>query len=210
MTRGWSTTRRLALLGALIVTGAHGAEAARDIKLGSIVSGDGIRTSGATASREGTMVLTTWLSDDKVRIDFDAGPQMRGRILRDKDHAWLVRPDAHQAIPAGGVSIGRITRLDPREPCWNLGFPCQALEPKNIAGRPATGWRYRHAGRAGPQGTDQGEFWIDAATGVLLAFDAQDLAEHHYRMQTVSFEQTTFGDDVFALPKGMLVPGVRH
>lgn len=152
------------------------------------------------------MVMTTWLSGDRVRVDFDGGADLRGRILRDKEHAWLIRPGSHQAIPAGGVAIGRVTKLDPQRPCWDLGFPCQELERRIIAGRQATGWRYRHAERSGPHGTDQGEFWIDAATGVLLAFDARDLAEHHYRMQTVSFEQVSLDDEVFAVPKSVTLP----
>ncbi|RAO77446.1 hypothetical protein CA260_06095 [Dyella jiangningensis] len=188
---------------------ALAADEAKDIKLASVITGDGIRSSTASVSREGSMVTTTWLSGDKVRVDFDAGPGMRGRILRDKDHAWLIRPNSHQAIPAGGVAIGRVTRLDPKRPCWDLGFPCQELENKTIAGRQATGWRYRHAERSGPQGTDQGEFWIDAATGVVLAFDARDLAEHRYRMQTVSFEQVTLDDAVFAVPKSVTLPTGR-
>lgn len=202
--------RRLALLAAVVMLPhAVAAEEAKDIKLASVVTGDGIRTSTTSVSREGSMVLTTWLSGDKVRVDFDAGPDLRGRILRDKDHAWLIRPGSHQAIPAGGVSIGRVTKLDPQRPCWDLGFPCQALEGRTIAGRQATGWRYRHAERGGPHGTDEGEFWIDAATGVLLAFDARDLAEHRYRMQTVSFEQITLDDEVFAIPKSAVLPTGR-
>ncbi|WP_201313998.1 hypothetical protein [Dyella sp. EPa41] len=190
---------------------ALAAEAANGFKLASVITGDGIHSSTGSVSREGSMVLTTWLSGDKVRVDFDAGPDMRGRILRDKDHAWLIRPNSHQAIPAGGVAIGRVTKLDPKRPCWDLGFPCQELEGKTIAGRPATGWRYRHAERGGPHGTDQGEFWIDAATGVVLAFDARDLAEHRYRMQTVSFEQVGVDDAVFAIPGSVSVPsGQRH
>ncbi len=202
--------RGLTLLAAVcLLPRAFAADAAKDVRLASVITGDGIRSPTASVSREGSMVVTTWLSGDKVRVDFDAGPDMRGRILRDKDHAWLIRPNSHQAIPAGGVSIGRVTRLDPQRPCWDLGFPCQALGSGTIAGRQATGWRFRHAERGGPHGTDQGEFWIDAATGVLLAFDARDLAEHHYRMQTVSFEQITLDDEVFAVPKSATLPTVR-
>lgn len=202
--------RGLALLAmACVLPSALAADEPKDIKLASVITGDGIRAATASVAREGSMVLTTWLSGDKVRVDFDAGPDMRGRILRDKDHAWLIRPNSHQAIPAGGVAIGRVTRLDPKRPCWDLGFPCQELESKTIAGRQATGWRYRHAERGGPHGTDQGEFWIDATTGVVLAFDARDLAEHRYRMQTVSFEQVTLDDAVFAVPKSVTIPTGR-
>lgn len=207
---GRALSRCLVVLAAIcLLPFAFAAEEAKDIKLASVITGDGIRSSTASVSREGSMVVTTWLSGDKVRVDFDAGPDMRGRILRDKDHAWLIRPNSHQAIPAGGVAIGRVTKLDPKQPCWDLGFPCQALEGRMIAGRQATGWRYRHAERSGPHGTDQGEFWIDAATGVLLAFDARDLAEHRYRMQTVSFERVTLEAEVFALPKSAALPTGR-
>jgi hypothetical protein len=203
--------RGVALLSTICVfPHAPAAEGANGFKLASVITGDGIRSSASSVSREGSMVVTTWLSGDKVRVDFDAGPAMRGRILRDKDHAWLIRPNSHQAIPAGGVAIGRVAKLDPKRPCWDLGFPCQALEGKTIAGRPATGWRYRHAERSGPHGTDQGEFWIDAATGVVLAFDARDLAEHRYRMQTVSFEQVAIDDEVFAIPKSVSMPTAQR
>lgn len=185
---------------------AHADETGRDIVLHAIVSSDALRAPGASVAREGTLVTTTWLSGDRQRVDFDGGEGLRGRVLRDGDHAWLLRPNAHQAIPAKGVSIGKVARVDPRRPCWELGFACQALGERTEAGRQVSGWRYRHAERGGPQGTDEGEFWVDTATGAVLAFDARDLAGHHYRMQTVSFEQVTLDDDVFALPKSVSVP----
>lgn len=64
-----------------------------------------------------------------------------------------------------------------------------------------TGWRYSHAGQAGPDGTDSGVLWIDAEQGIVLGFDARDLGEHDHRMQAVDVSYDKLDDDTFALPK---------
>jgi hypothetical protein len=171
-----------------------------DVKLEAIVTGTGIRPPPSSIKREGSMVETIYVSGERVRVDFDAGTHLRGHILRNGDQAWLLRPPSHRALPARGVRIGSPVRMDTDKPCFDLGFSCQRVDDRLIAGRRANGWRYRHAGRHGPQGTDSGTFWIDAGTGIVLAFDGRDLARHDYRMETVSVHFGKLPDILFRLP----------
>lgn len=146
------------------------------VRLDAVLTGDAIH---------GVMAETIYLDGEHVRIDFAAGPELRGRWLSDGRHAWL-RRESSAWLPADGFRIGRVVQLDPRRPCWQADISCGPMDGRTIAGRGAEGWRYRHAGQAGPMGTDSGEFWIDAETGLLLAFKGRDLGGHDYRMETVA------------------------
>jgi hypothetical protein len=163
------------------------------VRQNAVLTGDAI---------QGTMTETIYLNGDRVRVDFDGGPRLRGRLLKQGDRTWLLEPSAQRALPVAHIPLASVTRLDPGQPCWNLGIVCERAEDRLIAGRRAEGWRYEHAGRAGPNGTDSGTFWIDAQYGVLLAFKAQDLARRDYRMETVSMSFAAFPDAVFKEPGG--------
>ena len=178
---------------------AHAADHG-DVKLEAIVTGTGIRPPPSSVKREGSMVETIYVSGDRERVDFDAGPDMRGRILRNGSQAWLLRPPSHRVLPAQGVRIASPVRLDTDKPCFDPGFSCHRIDDRLIAGRRANGWRYRHAGQRGPQGTDSGTFWIDAETGIVLAFEGRDLARREYRMETVSVHFGELPDTLFRLP----------
>ncbi|WP_053096245.1 hypothetical protein [Frateuria defendens] len=164
-----------------------------------VVSGDGIPSAGS-GKREGVLAETIYLSGERVRVDFDAGPCWRGRVLRDATHAWLQWQDARQPVPADGFRVGAMTRLDPVRPCWEPGLSCGRTDNRLVAGRSANGWRYRYAGHKGPFGTDQGVLWVDAETGLLLAFDGRDPGGHRYRMETVSLERLLLDEALFAGP----------
>lgn len=171
-----------------------------DVKIDAVLEGGGI---GMSARRAGVAGETIWIKGDKARVDFDAGAGRRGRILRGGGHAWLLMSTSSRALPADHVRMGAITRLDVRKPCWNLGFPCTPVENRRIAGRLAHGWRYHHAGHAGPDGTDSGVLWIDAEYGLLLAFNAKDAAEQTHRMETTAIVFGPLPDDAFALPESI-------
>lgn len=188
----------------LVAVPAHAAGAGvPDVKISAVLDGSGVREADASHGQAGAMVETIWLKGAHVRVDFDGGPYMRGRILRDGKQAWLLQPDTGRALPADGVPLGSITRLDPQNPCWALGFACERVDDRLIAGRRASGWRYSHADRAGPNGTDSGVFWIDAQYGVLLAFDARDVSRRNYRMETVAVDFAELPDATFEPPGGM-------
>jgi hypothetical protein len=171
-----------------------------DVKIDAVLEGSGIRT---MAHRDGVAAETIWIKGDRTRVDFDAGENRRGRILRGGGHAWLLMSTSDRALPADHVRIGAITRLDVRKPCWDIGFACTPEEDRRIAGRPAHGWRYRDAGRAGPDGTDSGVLWIDAEYGLLLAFNAKDTAEKTHRMDATAIRFADIPDDTFALPENV-------
>jgi len=147
------------------------------VRQDAVLTGDAI---------QGAMTETIYLDGDRARIDFEAGPKLRGRWLSDGRHSWLQREPSRAWLPADGFRIGRVVRLDPQRPCWQADLSCAPADGRTVAGRPAKGWRYRHAGQEGPMGTDSGEFWLDAETGLLLAFRGRDLGGHDYRMETVA------------------------
>lgn len=188
-----------ALLPALLALPLRAADVP-DVRIDAVLQGSGIR--GAD-DHGGVAAETVWLKGGRTRVDFDAGEGRRGRILRGGDHAWLLMSSSDRALPANHVKIGAITRLDVARPCWDLGFACEPTGSRIVAERPAQGWRYRHAGRAGPGGTDSGEFWIDAQYGLLLAYKAQDLGGKPCRMQATGVSFAKIDDDAFALPRSL-------
>ncbi len=172
-----------------------------DVKIDAVLEGSGI---GGAANPDGVAAQTIWIKGNKVRIDFDAGEGRRGRILRGgSGHAWLLMSTSHRALPADNVKLGAITRLDPQQPCQDLPFYCESVETRDIAGRQAQGWRYRHAGQAGPDGTDSGAFWIDAEYGLLLSFKAKDLGGRQHRMETTAIHFGDLPQETFDLPESL-------
>jgi len=171
-----------------------------DVKLSAVLAGSGVDAGNGSGASGGVLAETVWLKGDLVRVDFDGGPRMRGRLLKRGDRSWLLEPDAQRALPVAHVPLASITRLDPAQPCLGLGLACEHVDDRLIAGRRATGWRYDHAGRTGPNATDSGVFWIDAQYGVLLGFRARDLMHRDYRMETLSVQFPTLPDSVFGLP----------
>jgi hypothetical protein len=169
-----------------------------DVKIQAVLGGV------LTRDADGVAAETIWLKGNHVRVDFDAGQGRRGRILRDgHGHAWLFMSTSDRALPAQHVRIGAITRLDPAQPCWALGFACEKVDERVIAGRLAQGWRYRHAEQSGPGGTDSGVFWIDAEYGLLLAFKGKDLGERARRMETTAVDFQALPVATFEPPEGL-------
>jgi hypothetical protein len=171
---------RLAFAAACLAPALALADGPPPVRQDAVLTGNAIK---------GVMAETIYVDGERVRIDFTAGPKLRGHWLSDGRQAWLQR-ESSGWLPANGFRIGRLVRLDPRRPCWQPDLSCGPADGRTIAGRSADGWRYRHAGQAGPMGTDSGEFWIDAETGLLLAFKGRDLGGNDYRMETVAL---TFG-----------------
>jgi outer membrane lipoprotein-sorting protein len=188
----------------LVVLPAYGGDASvPDVKISAVLDGSGVREADASPGQGGALVETIWLKGTRVRVDFDGGPNMHGRILRDDQHAWLLQPGTDRALPADNVPLGAITRLDTRNPCFALGFACEHADDRLIAGRRASGWRYSDAGHAGPNSTDSGVFWIDAQYGVLLAFNATDVDRRTYHMETASVDFANVPDSTFEPPPTM-------
>lgn len=96
-----------------------------------------------------------------------------------------------------------MTRLDPKRPCWEPNLSCEKVNDRQVAGREAQGWRYRHAEQRGPGGTDSGVFWVDAQYGFLLSYKGKDLTGKARRMETTSIQFAKLPDEDFAFPEGV-------
>jgi hypothetical protein len=86
------------------------------------------------------------------------------------------------------------------EPCRSMDISCEREGKKTIAGREAGGWRFRHAGSRGPDGSDSGTMWIDDEYGLLLGYHAEDMQGRSldWTVTTVSFEP--LAPELFELP----------
>ncbi|QRN54386.1 hypothetical protein [Dyella caseinilytica] len=171
-----------------------------DVTVKAILSGDGIQSHGTGNGGAGVMAETISLKGSNARIDYDGGSQLRGSIFRIGDRIWLLPAGSKRPLPVSHLPLASVTHLNTDKPCWELGFPCLQVEDRLIAGRRATGWRYDHAGKAGPDGTDSGVFWIDQETGVVLAIKAKDTSDRAYNMDTMAVEYAPVPDSTFAVP----------
>ncbi|RAP58167.1 hypothetical protein BTJ49_04070 [Oleiagrimonas sp. MCCC 1A03011] len=181
--------------------GASAAQAT-DLRVDAVLTGTGIPSGMESSRKGGTLVETVYVSGDsnRVRVDFRLSSRLRGRIYRDGDHSVLRLPSG-RTLPANWLHLGARVRFPLHAPCFHLGFVCHKQGEREIAGRRVLGWRYREAGRQGPQGTDQGTFWLDAKTGVVLAFEGRDVAGLTYVMHAVAVRDSTLPAQWFELPK---------
>lgn len=160
----------------------------------------GVERPGDAPTGTGNVVgETIRLEGDRARIDFDGGQGRRGRLLVRGAHRWLVLPGLDTPLQVSHLPLGSVIRLDPSDPCLALNLVCERVGDRLIAGHRAHGWRYAHAGHAGPGGTDRGVFWLDARYGVLLAFRARSRNGLHYRMTTAAIRFGPLPPATFAL-----------
>lgn len=172
-----------------------------DVTVKAMLSGDGIGANTASSTSASTiMAETIRLKGENLRIDYDGGPKLRGSIYRVDGHTWLLSSGSTRALPVAHLPLAMTTRLDPAKPCWALGLSCLQVEDRLVAGRRATGWRYDHAGVAGPDGTDNGTFWIDRETGIVLSIKGKNLSGRSLNMDAVSIDYAPLPDNVMALP----------
>lgn len=177
------------------------AEEAPDTTMHVVLVGSGL---GHQLAGDDVAAETIRIKGGSLRVDFDAGEGRRGRILRrDSGHAWLLMSTSHRALPADHVSIAKMIRLDPTRPCWDPNLSCEKVDDREVAGRQAHGWRYRHAEQNGPGGTDSGVFWTDAQYGFVLSYKGKDLTGKEHRMETTSIQFAKLPDDDFSFPEAV-------
>ena len=197
--RGMGRVARLALAALLTGSSACAADLS-SVTIHAVVEGSHL----GHRNRSDVAAEMIRIKGDRLRVDFDAGEGRRGRVLRDRSgHAWLLMSTSHRALPADHLPIAAMTRLDPERPCWSRDLSCAKVEDREISGRRAHGWRYRHAQQGGPGGTDSGVFWVDAETGLVLSYRGSDLSGKAQRMETTSIDFATLPDDVFAFPESV-------
>lgn len=202
----WFTLRKLklrmllavvSLLMASPVFAAH----TPDVTIEAVLVGSGL---GHQLGGDDVAAETIRIKGDSLRVDFDAGEGRRGRILRKgSGHAWLLMTTSHRALPADHVPIASMARLDPTRPCWEPDLSCEKVDGRQVAGRQARGWRYRHAEQGGPGGTDSGVFWVDAQYGFLLSYKGKDLTGKTRRMEATSIQFAKLPDEDFGFPESV-------
>jgi outer membrane lipoprotein-sorting protein len=144
-----------------------------DVTMRGVASGEALKV-GFEGRGKHVLPETIYLHGTRTRLEFLSTDQ-QGYILRDGRAIWLINEKTKVAWPLQYTVSARQYIFDPADPCRGMGFSCERDSTKSLAGRNATGWRFRHAGSAGPDGSDNGILWIDDEFGLLLAYQAKDM-----------------------------------
>jgi outer membrane lipoprotein-sorting protein len=178
-----------------------------DVTLTGVASGAALKV-GFEGHGKRVLPETVYLHGNRTRMEFQTADQ-QGYLLRDGASVWLVNEKAKLAWPLKYTTSARQYIYDAAEPCRQLELRCEREGKKNIAGREASGWRFRHAGSRGPDGSDSGTMWIDDQYGLLLGYDAEDMQGRSldWTVTTVSFERLP--PELFELPRDGKHPGSR-
>jgi outer membrane lipoprotein-sorting protein len=182
---------------AAATTSGHAADMP-DVTLSGVASGAALKI-GFEGNGKRVLPETIYLHDNRTRLEFHSADN-QGYLLRDGNAVWLVNDKAKLAWPLKYSTGARQYRFDATEPCKLMDISCEREGKKNIAGREASGWRFRHAGSRGPDGSDSGTMWIDDQYGLLLGYHAEDMQGHSldWTVTTVSFERLPA--ELFKLP----------
>lgn len=155
-----------------------------------------------TDGKDGKVPLTIRIRDDATRIDF-TGPRGEEAYLlavAGGEQRWLVHRATGMALPIPGTATP--LRVDPADPCAMMRARCERGEGEVIAGTVVQGWRYRHAGGRGPDGTERGTLWIDPASGLVLGYRGQLAGQSGQReMRALSVSRQPLDPGQFDLPR---------
>ena len=187
------------VLSVTAITNSHAADMP-DVTLSGVASGTALKI-GFESNGKRVLPETVYLHGGRTRLEFgDADSQ--GYLLRDGSSIWLINEKAKLAWPLKYSPTARQYVFDTTEPCKSMDISCEREGKKVIAGREASGWRFRHAGSRGPDGSDSGTLWIDDQYGLLLGYHAEDMQGRplDWSVTTVSFEPLPAG--LFELPGG--------
>jgi hypothetical protein len=170
-----------------------------DVTLSGVASGAALKV-GFEGTGKRVLPETVYLQGNRTRLEFGGGGDAQGYILRDGSAVWLISDKVKRAWPLRYGSSTRQYVFDAADPCKSLDISCEREGKRNIAGREASGWRFRHAGNHGPDGSDSGTMWIDDQYGLLLGYHAEDLQGRSldWTVTAVSFERLPPG--LFELP----------
>ncbi len=148
--------------------------------------------------------VTIHLNGERSRVDFNGRGAEAIHLLVDEQtrRGWIIDSGQSRAIPMVARGFGELL-VDPEAPCARLGVRCRPVPSRVIAGVRAQGWRYMDADRRGPGGTSRGEFWVDPARGLILAYEGhRNGRSRTYRMQAMSVTPVEDADALFELPRG--------
>lgn len=153
--------------------------------------------------------VTVRMQGAATRVDF-AGPRgERGLMLHDGSGGpgWLMDLDQGQALPLDRDEF-RALLADPAQPCAHLRVRCQPTGPRHLGGQVLGGWRYRNAEGRGPGGTSDGDFWLDATHGLIVAYRGTKRGRHEvHELRATAVEHGPIPEVLFQLPHDIPLPG---
>lgn len=178
-----------------------------DVKMSGVASGAALKV-GFEGNGKRVLPETVYLHDNRTRLEFQSLDQ-QGYLLREGNAIWMINEKAKLAWPLKYSTSARQYVFDTTEPCKSMDVSCERDGKKSIAGREASGWRFRHAGSRGPDGSDSGIMWIDDEYGLLLGYHAEDMQGRSldWTVTSVSFERLP--PELFELPASGNRPNKR-
>lgn len=211
--------RRAAFVGLACFLASLGAWAADDAKeksftVTAVGVGNGYRYASQEEGKDGT-AFTIRQKGDRLRVDITAGSH-HGTVWRGAKGSWLVADDEPVALSLSGKATPKPIAYDVDAPCRGMDMmaTCSRAEPRQLLGRRAVGWAFRHAGGRGPDGTDNGTMWIDEETGVLLEMRGDDVGNRHYEWHALRVSYEDIPDGILDMPAdiaklGPMKPGTK-
>jgi|SRR5690606_4628711 len=176
----------------------------RSLLMEAQVTGDNPFRPGSNAS----FPARIHLQGPRLRIDVTGPEGQRVMLLRDDSvaAAWLVSLDEGLALPTDARGLGELF-VDPEHPCEHLRVRCAPAGTRFVAGKSATGWRFRDARGRGPAGTSDGEFWIHPEEGVVVAYRGTRRGrDDTLSMEARSVSTAPLPEELFDLPEVVGLP----
>ncbi|MFC0676568.1 hypothetical protein ACFFGH_01715 [Lysobacter korlensis] len=143
--------------------------------------------------------VNVYFRDAQLRIDFVGARGGTYSLVRPTvGGPFLLLDTRGGAIPLPGHDFPLV--FDPVRPSSGMGLmsDCRKLREGIYAGRNAVQWRYRGARRRGPGGSDAGSMWLDAQTGLVLAYDAEGTGRNRPSWDVLKVQYKAQPDAVFA------------
>lgn len=149
---------------------------------------------------------TVYFREGAARIDFrDADGKSYRLLLPGHGQPGWILDAKGAALPAPKAAWPLV--FDPQAPCAGQGMfaNCQSQGPGLVAGQNARHWRYRFSRNIGPGLTSRGDMWLDAETGLVLAYSGETGAglPQEWRVQSVTYGPLPEG--TFDLPESSLL-----
>ena len=149
--------------------------------------------------------VTAYFQAGALRLEFTdkAGNPLALVLPAGSTTGWVLDGKGG-AVPLPGIRWP--LQFDPQAPCTGQGMfaDCQRMDGGIYAGRNASRWRYRLANATGPGQTRQGSMWLDAETGLVLAYEGRTGLgqDHRWQVRQVSYRPVP--------PALFEVPSVPH
>ena len=186
--------------GLLLCAALAGAGSAVAAEGAAVVMTNQLAPVAGTSAREAIPVEISF-RDQQFAIGFAGADRRAYRLVRAVEGAPLVLLDGRggaMPLPRGRLELF----FDPAAPCAAMGMmsDCRSIGEGTYAGRSAVQWRYRHANRKGPGGSEAGTMWLDAETGLVLGYDATTAGGQRLHWQVRQLRYGPQPDESFALP----------